>query len=132
MKADAESTKDADGFFESRAERINRKHSIGLMFHRTFSKEPVFAFYSTDIARKRLGRPCSPTGRLRYFVGRYPFYVFVAASICGSAANSAGESRERPQESGERRSEFSSALLSPFSTLLLYCRRAAMEAAAKT
>ena len=38
----------------------------------------------------------------------------------------------RPQESGERRSEFSSALLSPFSTLLLYCREAAMEAATKT
>ena len=38
----------------------------------------------------------------------------------------------RPQESGEGLSEFSSALLSPFSTLLLYCRGAAMEAAAKT
>ena len=43
-----------------------------------------------------------------------------------------GEQWRRPQERGERRSEFSSALLSPFSTHLLYCRRAAMEAAAKT
>ncbi len=33
----------------------------------------------------------------------------------------------RPQESGERRSESSLALLSPFSTLLLYFREAAME-----
>ena len=38
----------------------------------------------------------------------------------------------RPQASGERRSEFSSALLSPFSTLLLYCRAAAMEAAIRS
>ena len=32
----------------------------------------------------------------------------------------------RPQESGEKRSEFSLALLSPFSPLQLYCREAAM------
>ena len=43
-----------------------------------------------------------------------------------------GEQWRRPLASGERQSEFCSALLSPFSTLLLYCRGAAMEAAAKT
>jgi hypothetical protein len=52
--------------------------------------------------------------------------------IAEKLAQSEEKVERRPQESGERMSEFPSNLLSPFSTLLLYCREAAMEAAAKT
>jgi len=48
------------------------------------------------------------------------------------SAEERGEVERRPQERGERRREFSSALLSPFSSLLPYYRGAAMEAAART
>ena len=46
--------------------------------------------------------------------------------IAEKLAQSEEKVERRPQESGERQSEFSSTLLSPFSTLLLYCRGAAM------
>ena len=46
--------------------------------------------------------------------------------IAEKLAQSEEKVERRPQESGERQSESSSTLLSPFSTLLLYCREAAM------
>jgi hypothetical protein len=49
--------------------------------------------------------------------------------IAEKLAKSEEKVERRP---GERRSEISSALLSPFSTLLLYCRGAAIAAATKT